>query len=269
MMKDDGSIHIVEAERAPQKANSTGRRARRRSLSADEFLRKALEVFHERGFEGTSIDAITAAAGIAKRTIYARYGDKENLFKAAIEQAIDEWNLPIERLRAAECDDFEESLLAIGQLLIDNILTPAGLRLLKLTNAESGRMPAMGEHSVRYGEDPIIAYLADLFERRLPTAFGDATDAAEAFLHLVVGGPANSAAWGVVRDKATIARQARLSIRIFLHGLVSVSRPPDDRRGDAALAEIERVDALLTDAIERLQRVKQASGLANADRGDA
>ena len=224
-------------------------------------------MFYENGFDGTSIDAITAAAGIAKRTIYARYGDKENLFKAAIEQAIDEWNMPIERLRTAECDDLEESLLAIGQLLIDNILTPAGLRLLKLTNAEAGRMPAMGEHSVRYGEDPIIAYLADLFKRRLPSGFGEATDAAEAFLHLVVGGPANSAAWGVVRDKATIARQARLSIRIFLNGLVTLAQDGADEDG-AQADEIERVNDLLAEAAERLQRIRRPNPGIVAGRDD-
>ena len=245
---------------ARRNASHKGRRARRPSLSSDEFLIKALEVFYEKGFEGTSIDAITAAVGIAKRTIYARYGDKESLFKAALERAIDDWNVPIERLRAAESDNLEDSLLAIGQLLISNVLTPTGLRLLKLTNAESGRMPSMGEHNVRYGEDPIIAYLADLFERQLPGGCDNAADAAEAFLHLVVGGPAIGAAWGVVRDEATIMRRAQISTRIFLHGLFSVSdnlAATDDR---ANADEIDRLGALLAEATERLQRISLRSG---------
>src|ERR1700712_5711299 len=100
----------------PRNAPANSRRTRRPSLSNGEFLEKALEVFYERGFEGASIDAITAAAGIAKRTIYARYGDKENLFKAAIEWGIDDWNLPVEKLRKAESDNLEDSLFAIGQL---------------------------------------------------------------------------------------------------------------------------------------------------------
>ena len=200
------------------------RRPRRPSLSNEDFLEKALEVFIDKGFEGASIEAITEAAGIAKRTVYARFGDKQTLFKAAIDKAIDDWILPVERLRSVETNDLEQSLLAIGQLLVDNILTVAGLNLIRLTNAESGRMPEIGQHNVRYGQEPTMAYLADLLRRHLP--FGDAADqaedAAEAFLHLVVGGPANAAAWGVVKDNETISRRTRLSIRIFFGGLTTV-----------------------------------------------
>src|SRR5579871_3751493 len=93
------------------------RRRRRPSLSNEALLDKALELFLHMGFEGTSIDAITAAAGMAKRTVYLRYGDKESLFKAALKRAIEEWIVPIERLREAERESLEDSLLAIGRIL--------------------------------------------------------------------------------------------------------------------------------------------------------
>jgi len=203
------------------------RRPRRPSLTESQFLEQALAIFVDKGFEGTSIDAITAAVGIAKRTIYARYGDKETLFKAAIKQGIDDWIVPVERLRAAETEDLEATLLAIGTILVDNILQPAGLRLLRLTNAVSGRMPTIGEHNVRHGEDPTIAYLADLFQRKLPAIDSsvNAEEIGHAFLHLVVGGPAIAAAWGVERDRANIARQTQLSVRIFLNGMPAVVAP--------------------------------------------
>src|SRR5438067_6045932 len=79
----------------------------RPTLSNEELLDKALDIFLEKGFERTSIDAITAAAGMAKRTVYLRYGDKTALFKAALERAIDEWIVPIESLQAAESEDLE------------------------------------------------------------------------------------------------------------------------------------------------------------------
>jgi TetR/AcrR family transcriptional repressor of mexJK operon len=247
-------------------SGANGRRLRRPSLSHDEFLSKALDVFYEKGFEGASIAGITSAAGIAKRTVYARYGDKENLFKAAIERAIDDWNMPVERLREAETESLEESLLAIGQMLIENILTPSGLRLIRLTNAESGRLPTLGEHNVRYGQDPIIAYLADLFRRKLPAGehFVDAEDSAEAFLHLVVGGPANAAAWGVVKDKDAIARRARLSTRIFLRGLLSVSGSWVSM-GELTQVkqELAELKALLGEASGRIGRASERLTLGN------
>lgn len=234
------------------------RRPRRPSLSNEQFLDKALDLFLEQGFERTSIEAITASAGMAKRTVYLRYGDKTALFKAALQRAIEDWIVPVERLRAAETDDLETSLLAIGQILVDNILSPAGLRLLRLTNAESGRMPEIGDYTVHQGTDQTVAYLADLFRRRLGADFAEAEDAADAFLALVVGGPANTAAWGVAHDRATIDRRTRYSIRLFLHGLLPTPKaasPADDvRRLKQLLTETM---AQLDQAVARLERASR------------
>ena len=91
-----------------------------------DLLHKALDLFLEHGFERTSIDDIAAAVGMAKRTVYLRYGNKTRLFKAALQRAIEEWIVPVDRLRAAETDDVEETLQRIGQMLVTNILSPAG-----------------------------------------------------------------------------------------------------------------------------------------------
>jgi AcrR family transcriptional regulator len=211
------------------------RRPGRPSLSNEALLGIALDLFLEQGFDRTSIEAICAAAGMAKRTVYARYGDKQTLFRAALTRAIAEWIVPIERLRAAEVDDFEQSLLAIGEILLANIMSPAGLRLLRLTNAESGRSPEIGVTNVQQGTEPTIAYLADLFARRLGGAKPklDPRDAAEGFLHLVTG-PAIDAAWGVRRDEAALARHIRASVQLFLHGI------SERDAGVAALSEENR-----------------------------
>lgn len=201
------------------------RRPGRPTLSNEELLDKALDLFLEQGFERTSIDAITAAAGMAKRTVYARYGDKTSLFKAALKRAVEVWIVPVESLRAAETEDFEQTLRAIGDILVANLLTPAGLRLLRLTNAVSGQMPDIGAFSVRVGTEPTIAYLTDLFLRHLgPAGLGaaEARLAASAFLNLVVGGPANAAAWGVETPPEDVAAYTRFSIGVMLNGLRSL-----------------------------------------------
>ncbi|MEO5586155.1 MAG: TetR/AcrR family transcriptional regulator [Novosphingobium sp.] len=188
-----------------------------------ELLDKALDLFLEHGFERTTIEAITASVGMAKRTVYARYGDKLTLFKAALHRAIEEWVVPIDRLRAAENSDLEETLQQVGSILVANILTPAGLRLMRITNAESIRMPEIAEYTVREGTGPTVQFLTDLFVRRLTDPRPDAqeaSDAANAFLHLVVGGPASTMAWGVLLDEAEIERTTRYSVHLFLSGLL-------------------------------------------------
>jgi AcrR family transcriptional regulator len=159
---------------------------------------------------------------MAKRTVYLRYSDKSALFKAALRRAIEEWIVPIERLRAVETEDLETTLLAIGQVLVSNIMTPAGLRLMRITNAESARMPEIGVYTYQNGTGRTIAYLADLFRRRvnLPYELEDPEEAAVAFMYLVVSGPPTMTAWGMTLDQDAIDRHTRYCVRLFLHGLL-------------------------------------------------
>lgn len=243
-MRDCDSSAEVESPR---------RRPGRPSLSNEELLDRALDLFLEKGFAGTSIDAITAAAGMAKRTVYARYGDKESLFKAALTRAIDDWIVPVERLREQENEDFEGSLMRIGDILVENVLSPAGLRLLRLTNAESVAMPEIATENVRRGTEPTLRYLADLFRRRVGEdtgGFPEAEEAAQAFLSIVVGGPASNAAWGMGTDKAAVRRHTRYCVHLFLHGLT------DDRQAPAE-ADTEELRGLLRDAEARMEEARE------------
>jgi AcrR family transcriptional regulator len=229
-------------EKLPEK-----RRLGRPTLSNAQLLDIAFDLFLENGFDRTSLDSITGAAGMAKRTVYARYGDKETLFRAALRRAIDEWIVPVERLRELETTDLAETLLAIGQVLVANIMSPQGMRLLRLTNTVSGQMPDIGAENVQRGTEPTIAYLADLLERRLSPpdepCFG-LREAATAFLHLVVGGPPSTAAWGVQLDQQAIDRHTRSSISLFLHGLLPRCPAPGNFED-----ENRRLRLLLTDAL--------------------
>jgi len=186
-----------------------------------ELLDKALDLFLENGFERTTIEAITASVGMAKRTVYARYGDKMTLFKAALASSIGDWIVPVQRLRDAETADLEETLQEIGRILVENVLTPEGLRLLRITNAESIRHPEIGQYTVRAGTEATLDFLTDLFRRRMtdprPTV-QQARDTADAFLHLVVGGPSSTMMWGVQIDQAEVERMTRHAVHLFLNG---------------------------------------------------
>lgn len=246
-------MRVSDSELPENAVDTRRRRPGRPSLSNEELLDKALDLFLEKGFAGTSIDAICATAGMAKRTVYARYGDKETLFKAALSRAIEDWLVPIDTLRAQESEDFEASLTRIGALLVENVLGAAGLRLLRLTNAESVTMPEIAMENVRLGTEPTLAYLADLFRRHL--GLEEAQDAAQAFLSLVVGGPASNAAWGMRLDPGSVERHVRYSVRLFLHGVLD--RAAQTGQGDLRRLLREAEDGL---ALAR-QKVEQAGRL--------
>jgi len=60
--------------------------ARPRSFDPDEALDLARDVFWQNGFQGTSLDDITAATGLAKPSLYAAFGDKNALFLKVLDR---------------------------------------------------------------------------------------------------------------------------------------------------------------------------------------
>ena len=63
-----------------------GSMARPRSFDPDEALDLARDVFWRKGFQGTSLDDITAATGLAKPSLYAAFGDKNALFLKVLDR---------------------------------------------------------------------------------------------------------------------------------------------------------------------------------------
>ncbi|MEX1222336.1 MAG: TetR/AcrR family transcriptional regulator [Idiomarina sp.] len=63
----------------------TACRGRPCSFDKDEALGKALELFWKNGYEGTSLTDLTTVMGINKPSLYAAFGNKEQLFLQAID----------------------------------------------------------------------------------------------------------------------------------------------------------------------------------------
>ncbi len=67
-------------------------RSERRREQAEETRTKVLDaagaLFEERGYEGTSVAAIAAAAGVSQETIYARFGNKRALLGELVARAV-------------------------------------------------------------------------------------------------------------------------------------------------------------------------------------
>ncbi|MCT2401559.1 TetR/AcrR family transcriptional regulator [Novosphingobium mangrovi (ex Huang et al. 2023)] len=186
----------------------------------EELLDRSLDLFLDHGFDATTIDTICADVGMSRRTIYSRYGDKETLFKAALQRAIDQWIIPVERLRDQECEDLEATLVAVARLWVSNIKKKSGMRLVRIANTEVFRSPEVAQYLWERTAEPTLGYLTDLLARRLrPDADSvpDARDAAASFLILVVEGSVQLALWGQMSPD-DFDRQIAYRTRLFLKG---------------------------------------------------
>jgi AcrR family transcriptional regulator len=66
---------MIAAESAPEMS-----RGRPREFDRDDALRRAMLVFWQRGYQDTSISALTEELGIASTSLYAAFGSKAALF---------------------------------------------------------------------------------------------------------------------------------------------------------------------------------------------
>lgn len=82
-----------------------------------ELVEAARGVFAERGFHGASLEDISLAAGVTTGAVYSRFGGKDALFLAVLDEHIER------RLRAyldaaEEAPDFESACREIGRAAV-------------------------------------------------------------------------------------------------------------------------------------------------------
>jgi AcrR family transcriptional regulator len=197
---------------------------RRSDRKRRAIIDAATAAFLEHGFRGTSMDAVAAAGGVSKQTVYQHFGDKTRLFRELIAATVQEASDPVydEVQRLANSGDLDSDLRDLARRLLRLVLQPTVMRLRRLVIAEARQFPDLGQAFYELGPGRTIAALADTFaelNRQGRLRAPDATLAATQFNWLVMAAPLNQAML-LGHDEPPTTRQinkwADTGVRTFL-----------------------------------------------------
>lgn len=195
---------------------SAARMGRPRSFDPDKALDRALQVFWQKGYEGASLSDLTRAMGINRPSLYAAFGDKEALFRRALDRyAQGPAAFVHEALQEPTARRVAERLLRTSADLLSGGNHPSGCLLVQGALACGEASKAVQQELAaqrRNGEAAIRRRLQRAkAEGDLP-AGSDPTDLAR-FLSTVMQGMSVQAAGGAGR--AELQRVADTAIRAW------------------------------------------------------
>jgi AcrR family transcriptional regulator len=198
-MSDDSIRELDHSKAPPRRRAAHLGPERRRPLVLDA----AFHLFLERGYEGTSMEAVAAAAGVTKPVVYACFSSKEELFEALLRReearVLDmiQGSLPAD----ADVDDPEPLLVeGLTAFLRAVAASPDAYRIIFLgegaTTAVARRIQLQ-----RAAQVDAVAELSRAWLQRRETSID--IDAAARLFGTVVVGLAESGARAMLNDPDT------------------------------------------------------------------
>jgi len=204
--------------------NRTGGRPTRAESARrlDHLLDIATDRFLNLGYGATTIEAIARDSGIAKKTIYRRFGDKPALFGAVLRRLSDRWLRVLGEV-AVDGAALPVTLRAFARQVLDGAVSQEGVMLSAMIQAEARAFPLLAQGYYENGPGRIQAALAGFLATQHEAGrltIEDPQVAAEQFLHLAIGGIHRRAMLGIgpAPDRAALDRRADFAVRIFLDG---------------------------------------------------
>ncbi len=171
---------------------TTPKKTRPSQLRADKrraILDAATKTFMRDGFGLAGIDRIVEESGVSKRTLYAHFPSKEALFGAIIREYCEVILTPLREPDLSDRDP-RETLIALGRMFWEVLLSPDALSLYRVVIAEATRFPDLGRVFYESSHEPaarrLAAYIQEKSEEGLFRRV-DSRTAAEGFFGLVRG----------------------------------------------------------------------------------
>jgi AcrR family transcriptional regulator len=191
------------------------------------LLDVATSLFMERGFDGTSIDAVAEAAGVSKPTVYARYRDKRDLFVAVLRGRIRKWLAPISAAAEAQASEtspksIKTTLHELSRHMVAYTLAPEAGALQRILSAQAVQFPELAKLANEEGWLRTVRGVSSILRQsaaRGQIKVDDPELAADMFLNLVLGHCKRLALYGIAADPKTVERHRKAAVDFFLSGI--------------------------------------------------
>ena len=194
----------------------------------------ALRLFLRDGYERTSVDAIAAAAGVSKRTIYNRYGDKETLFLSVLRETSASMLAKFRDIADAHLTDVTDVEAGLTAFLRETVVTLTmavdRIALMRLILTEAPYFPALlrqerGNEGMHATLARALGHLAGAGKLTI----ADPDEASEHLFALTLGRANERSMFGGKLGDAEIDRIVAGGVRVFL-----CAYGPAGRGGDQA-----------------------------------
>lgn len=147
---------------------------------AEQILQGAMQEFLTRGYAGTSMDRVSATAGVSKATVYSYFQDKEGLFTALIQKIAQDSLLSFQ----IPSQDPEVGLRQLANHFLDRMLNDRQyLIFIRLIIGESGRFPELAQTFIGSLAQPGVKRLCQYLSLHPELNFPDP----EAIAHIFIG----------------------------------------------------------------------------------
>jgi TetR/AcrR family transcriptional repressor of mexJK operon len=193
------------------------------------LLDVATRLFMERGFDGTSIDAVAEAAGLSKPTVYACYHDKRDLFAAVLRGWIRRWLAPVSAAAEAEATEtspksIKTTLHELSPHTVAYTSAPEAGALQRILSAQAVQFPELAKLANEEGWLRAVRGVASILRQSAARGHIKVDDpelAADVFLNLVLGHPKRLAFYSIAADPETAERHRKAAVDFFLSGIRS------------------------------------------------
>lgn len=209
-----------------------GLRTQQAHQTRELIMRVSRHLFAERGFAETTIEDILRGAGIARGALYHHFQDKEDLFRAVYQRALEVAHAKIVAA-ASQRTEIWEKLRRGREAYLDSCTEPTIYRILLIDGP--GVLSPDARRQIRNAMGPAFAS-GGLLRASLEALVTSGEARLESFEPLVtiLGGAFDAAALAIAtaEDKRKMRREAGAALNLLVDGLQALARQDRDNRGE-------------------------------------